>query len=182
MRWRWPFRAIAWCERTATSRATAGESNVSAGCWRERHGGDLAMATQLTLGLPDGPPRLAHERLGTGAAVLRGFALADEDALLADLADVVAAAPFRHMITPGGFRMSVAMTNCGALGWVSAASGYRYAAEDPQSGRAWPSLPESFHRLARGAAAQTGFADFVPDARSEERRVGKEGRSRWSPY
>jgi alkylated DNA repair protein (DNA oxidative demethylase) len=122
------------------------------------------MATQLTLGLPDGPPRLAHERLGTGAAVLRGFALADEDALLADLADVVAAAPFRHMITPGGFRMSVAMTNCGALGWVSAASGYRYAAEDPESGRAWPSLPESFHRLARGAAAQTGFADFVPDA------------------
>ena len=122
------------------------------------------MATQLALGLPDGPAKLAHERLGPGAALLGGFALADERALLADLTEVVAAAPFRHMITPGGFRMSVAMTNCGTLGWVSDPSGYRYAAQDPESGRAWPPLPQSFRRLATGAAAQAGFAGFVPDA------------------
>jgi len=122
------------------------------------------METQLTLDLPEGPTKIAPARLGPGAALVRGFAIADEQALLADLANVVAAAPFRHMITPGGFRMSVAMTNCGALGWVSDPSGYRYAAQDPESGRAWPPLPESFRRLATGAAAQAGFPDFAPDA------------------
>jgi alkylated DNA repair protein (DNA oxidative demethylase) len=122
------------------------------------------MAMQLTLGLPDSPAKPALERLGPGAVLLRRFAIVDEQALLAALADVVAAAPFRHMTTPGGFRMSVAMTNCGALGWVSDESGYRYAAEDPESGRAWPPLPRSFHNLATGAAARAGFADFVPDA------------------
>ena len=79
------------------------------------------MASQLTLDLPG--TELAHERLGPGAVLLRGFAIADQQALLAALGSVVAAAPFRHMITPGGFRMSVAMTNCGSLGWVSEPSG-----------------------------------------------------------
>ena len=122
------------------------------------------MATQLTLTLPDSTAKPAHERLGPGAALLRGFALAKEQALLADLVAVVAAAPFRHMITPGGFRMSVAMTNCGDLGWVSEPSGYRYAAQDPEGGRAWPTLPESFRNLATTAAGQVGFEDFAPDA------------------
>jgi DNA oxidative demethylase len=118
--------------------------------------------TQLTLGLPDARP--AFERLGPGAVVLHGFAIADQQALLADLATVIATAPFRHMITPGGFRMSVAMTNCGLLGWVSDATGYRYAGRDPENGRAWPPLPGSFHTLATASAAQAGFAGFVPDA------------------
>jgi len=122
------------------------------------------MATQLILDLPDRPARAALERLGPGAVLLREFALADEQTLLADLAAVIADAPFRHMITPGGFRMSVAMTNCGALGWVSDPSGYRYAAADPESGRAWPPLPNSFRDLAMSAAARAGFADFLPDA------------------
>jgi alkylated DNA repair protein (DNA oxidative demethylase) len=122
------------------------------------------MPTQLTLGSPDSSASPAIERLGPGAVLLRGFALGDEEALLADLAVAVTAAPFRHMITPGGFRMSVAMTNCGALGWVSDPSGYRYADQDPDSGRPWPPLPGSFLGLATAAATRAGFADFLPDA------------------
>jgi alkylated DNA repair protein (DNA oxidative demethylase) len=96
--------------------------------------------------------------------VLRGFATADEVVLLADLQEVIARAPLRHMVTPGGYRMSVAMTNCGSLGWVTDRSGYRYEAIDPESGKPWPRLPASFLRLAAGAAAQAGFDGFVPDA------------------
>jgi DNA oxidative demethylase len=104
------------------------------------------------------------ESLGDGAAVLREFALPEQTALLAALQDVTAAAPFRHMITPGGYRMSVAMTNCGSLGWVTEKTGYRYDAIDPLTQRPWPPMPEAFLRLAAGAAAAAGFANFVPDA------------------
>jgi DNA oxidative demethylase len=77
---------------------------------------------------------------------------------------VLERAPLRHMVTPGGFRMSVAMSNCGALGWVSEPTGYRYDAVDPDSGRHWPAMPASFLRLARLAAAEAGFSGFEPDA------------------
>ncbi len=120
------------------------------------------MATQLALDLPEAATKPAFTRLGPGSVLLRGFALAGEQALLVDLATVVAAAPFRHMLTPGGFRMSVAMTSCGALGWVSEPSGYRYTAEDPVSGRTWPPMPESLRGLATGAAAQAGFVCPTP--------------------
>lgn len=127
------------------------------------------MGAQMTLSFGPGPvpPGAAPTRvepLAPGAVVLRGFAVADERAILADLAVVIAAAPFRHLITPGGFRMSVAMTNCGALGWVSDAAGYRYSATDPDNGRPWPPLPASFRQLAARAAAEAGFDAFVPDA------------------
>jgi alkylated DNA repair protein (DNA oxidative demethylase) len=102
--------------------------------------------------------------LGPGALLLRGFATPDEAAVLADLQDVIARAPLRHMVTPGGYRMSVAMTNCGALGWVTDRTGYRYDAIDPQSGKPWPRMPASFLRLAADAAAHAGFDRFVPDA------------------
>lgn len=102
--------------------------------------------------------------LGPGVSLLRGFALEDEAAILDDLDRVVKAAPLRHMVTPGGFRMSVAMTNCGFLGWVSDRTGYRYVATDPIRGEAWPPMPDSFLRLARNAAAAAGFQQFVPDA------------------
>jgi alkylated DNA repair protein (DNA oxidative demethylase) len=102
--------------------------------------------------------------LGPGALLLRGFATPDEAALLADLQDVIARAPLRHMVTPGGYRMSVAMTNCGALGWLTDRTGYRYDAIDPQSGKPWPRMPASFLRLAADAAAHAGFDRFVPDA------------------
>ena len=103
------------------------------------------------------------ETLAEGAVILRGFASSPE-ALMEALRLVAEAAPFRHMTTPGGFRMSVAMTNCGPLGWVSDPSGYRYSATDPESGQAWPAMPDSFRELAGSAAAAGGFAGFAPDA------------------
>ncbi len=102
--------------------------------------------------------------LADGAMLLAGAALSTEDEVLAALQDVVAAAPFRHLITPGGYRMSVAMTNCGDAGWVSDRTGYRYDAVDPQTGRRWPRIPAVFADLAGRAAARAGFAGFVADA------------------
>src|SRR5258708_3404864 len=97
-------------------------------------------------------PRAPLVSLAPGAALLPGFALAREVSLLTELARVTAQAPFRHFETPGGFRMSVGMTNCGALGWVSDRRGYRYAAVDPERGQPWPALPASFAALATSAA------------------------------
>ncbi len=108
---------------------------------------------------PDGPVVL-----GTDAVVLRGFAGAVETEVMAALHAVIALAPFRHMVTPGGYRMSVAMTNCGAAGWVTDLTGYRYAGQDPLSGKPWPDMPYSFRWLASRAAAAGGFGDFEPDA------------------
>ena len=104
------------------------------------------------------------EPIEPGALVLRSFARESATAVLADLDALIAQAPFRNMITPGGYRMSVAMTNCGALGWVTDRTGYRYDAIDPDTGRAWPAMPVSFMQLATSAAAQAGFAGFAPDA------------------
>lgn len=106
----------------------------------------------------------SQKQLGPGALLLRYFALTEEAALLAAIEDVAAKAPFRHMITPGGYRMSVAMTNCGPLGWVSDRKGYRYDVIDPVSSLPWPAMPDVFLRLARGAAAQAGFSHYAPDA------------------
>ncbi|CAN5391403.1 DNA oxidative demethylase AlkB [soil metagenome] len=110
------------------------------------------------------PANQPDEVLDEGAMLLRGFALPVADLLLRDIDAVVAQAPWRHMITPGGFRMSVAMTNTGPLGWVSSSRGYRYDPIDPESGQPWPALPESFRTLARDAAAKAGFPAFAPDA------------------
>jgi alkylated DNA repair protein (DNA oxidative demethylase) len=96
--------------------------------------------------------------------LLRGFALRDEDRILASLHGIIAAAPLRHMVTPGGYAMSVAMTNCGTVGWITDRSGYRYGAIDPASGKPWPSMPSPFLDLAMTASAQAGFAGFAPDA------------------
>ena len=104
------------------------------------------------------------EPLGEGAALLRGFALPESAALMASLDQVVSRAPFRHMTTRGGRRMSVAMTNSGPVGWVSDEQGYRYSSLDPDTGLPWPEMPASFQSLAASAAAEVGFADFQPDA------------------
>ncbi|HVC31565.1 MAG TPA: DNA oxidative demethylase AlkB [Steroidobacteraceae bacterium] len=98
-----------------------------------------------------------------GLARLAGFALPSAQALLTAIGEIAAAAPFRHMLTPGGQRMSVAMTNCGQAGWVTDRMGYRYERLDPRTGHPWPPLPPCFAQLAQRAAAQAGFASFQPD-------------------
>jgi DNA oxidative demethylase len=103
------------------------------------------------------------EQIGEGAWLLRGFAAAELPKLLADVTRVARAAPFRIMATPGGRLMSVAMTNCGAFGWVTDASGYRYDPIDPASGKPWPPMPERFLKLAARAAQAAGYRGFVPD-------------------
>jgi DNA oxidative demethylase len=109
-------------------------------------------------------PAEAVEPIGEGAVVLRGFAFAQASALVAAINEIAAAAPFRNMITPGGFRMSVAMTNCGRAGWITDRKGYRYEPVDPLTGRRWPPIPEIFRDLAGRAAAAAGYSHFESDA------------------
>ena len=109
-------------------------------------------------------PRPALEHIAAGAVLLPGAANAAMQALLSALEPVIAAAPWRHMITPGGACMSVAMSNCGQVGWVSDRRGYRYDAIDPDSGRSWPRMPDVLRELAVRVAALAGFSGFDPDA------------------
>jgi alkylated DNA repair protein (DNA oxidative demethylase) len=95
--------------------------------------------------------------------VLAGYALPQESALLQELNDVLAISPWRFWETPGGHRMSAAKSNCGALGWVSSRKGYRYSAIDPDTGRPWPAMPNTFLSVAKAAAAAANFSDFTPD-------------------
>ena len=110
----------------------------------------------------EGDERDVH--LAPGAVLLGGFARRFEGPLLTALQRVVELAPLRHMVTPGGHRMSVAMTNCGTAGWVTDRTGYRYERHDPESGRRWPPMPAVFADLAVQAAARAGFDGFAPDA------------------
>jgi alkylated DNA repair protein (DNA oxidative demethylase) len=111
----------------------------------------------------DSSPR-SCERLEEGAVLLRGFADANAPALLEEVARIAQSAPFRHLVVPGGHTMSVAMTNCGRVGWVSDRTGYRYDRVDPHTGAPWPAMPEAFLDLAVRAAAEAGFAGYDPDA------------------
>ena len=111
--------------------------------------------------IPLNPPR---EVMAEGAMLLRGATLPFETDILIAIQAITPVSPFRHMVTPGGFVMSVAMTNCGAAGWVTDRSGYRYDALDPESGKPWPPMPASFLDLAVAAAKEAGYPDFVPDA------------------
>jgi alkylated DNA repair protein (DNA oxidative demethylase) len=106
-------------------------------------------------------PRAA---MAKGAVLLRGYALPRETELLAAIETVSDAAPFRHMMTPGGYTMSVAMTTCGAVGWVTDRKGYRYSPTDPTSGKPWPPMPAAFQALATEAAAEAGYRGFDPDS------------------
>ena len=102
--------------------------------------------------------------MGSGAVALRAFSLGRDATLSAAIDAVAAAAPFRQMTTPGGFVMSVAMTNCGEAGWITDRRGYRYSDVDPVSGRHWPAMPAALRLLAVQAAAVAGYAAFAPDA------------------
>ncbi len=110
------------------------------------------------------PDDRRHVALDAGAILLGGFATPVERLLLGSISDLAAAAPFRHLETPGRRRMSVAMTNTGRLGWVSDRRGYRYELTDPLTGRAWPAMPPAFAELARRAAQAAGYPAFAPEA------------------
>lgn len=110
------------------------------------------------------PTEPARQDLADGAVLLRGRATALEDALLEGVRLISSEAPFRKMVTPGGFSMSVAMTNCGNAGWVTDKRGYRYQRHDPETGKPWPLMPDAFRQLAEEAATEAGYAGFSPDA------------------
>src|SRR5512136_1285485 len=107
---------------------------------------------------------LDRDTLSAGAVLLHAFASSRVAPVLAALEKVIQRSPFRFMTTPGGYRMSVAMTNCGATGWVTDRRGYRYDALDPLSAACWPEMPAVFRELAVKAAGAGGFAEFAPDA------------------
>jgi DNA alkylation damage repair protein AlkB len=106
----------------------------------------------------------SQEQLEEGAMLLRGFAAAEAPVLIDEVARIAQTAAFRYMVTPGGYTMSVAMTNCGRLGWVSDRTGYRYTPVDPDTGAPWPAMPAAFLDIAVRAAAEAGFANYDPDA------------------
>jgi DNA oxidative demethylase len=106
----------------------------------------------------------APTQIAEGAWLLPGFARSLAPALIRQVLMIAGQAPFRHQVTPGGFRMSAAMTSCGQLGWVTDRRGYRYSVEDPASGLAWPPMPDVFRDLALSAAADTGYSDFDPQS------------------
>jgi alkylated DNA repair protein (DNA oxidative demethylase) len=120
------------------------------------------LTADLLESVPDVRP--AEEVIAEGAVLLPGFARTIEVELLEALRAIIEQSPFRHMTTPGGHQMSVAMTNCGGFGWVTDRSGYRSDPNDPQSGKPWPPMPGAFRELARAAADRGGFGGFAPDA------------------
>ncbi len=110
------------------------------------------------------PPESTQDTLAPGAVIMRAFARSPDVELLQAIETVLAHAPLRHLQTPGGYTMSVAMSNCGALGWTSDPQGYRYTSRDPLSRQPWPAMPACFMDLAQRAAAQAGYAFFQPTA------------------
>lgn len=123
------------------------------------------MLEKLTFDLfDDAPPASSATWIAPGAVVLHGFARGEAAALLHAFEDITSQAPLRHLVTPGGHVMSVAMSNCGPLGWVSDRSGYRYDACDPTTGQPWPPLPDAWLDLAHRAAAKAGYDNFKPSA------------------
>lgn len=121
------------------------------------------MTTDLFDDLPPDPDTV-ESPMAPGAVLLHGFARSQGTTLLEAIEAITAQAPLRHMQTPGGHTMTVATTSCGARGWVSDPHGYRYAAQDPHTGKPWPAMPACFADVARCAAAQAGYANFAPNA------------------
>ncbi|MFO1435701.1 MAG: DNA oxidative demethylase AlkB [Gammaproteobacteria bacterium] len=117
-----------------------------------------------SLPLPLSAARSCSQEIAPGAVLLHGFALQWEKVVVAAVDDISAHSPFRHMLTPSGHRMSVAMTNCGSYGWITDRSGYRYSEFDPLTGGPWPSMPPEFSMLANNATSRAGFTNFSPDA------------------
>ncbi len=105
-----------------------------------------------------------QEPLADGAVILRRFACADAQALIAQISALAALSPFRQMVTPGGYTMSVAMTNCGDVGWTTNQHGYLYSPIDPLTTHPWPAMPDIYRGLSDAASKAAGYVDFTPDA------------------
>jgi DNA oxidative demethylase len=113
----------------------------------------------MNLGLFDVPGD--PQSLAPGLLHLPGFA--NTAVLRKEINVLVQISPLRQMVVPSGGTMAVAMSNCGALGWVSDTRGYRYGAVDPLTQKAWPAMPGAWLELAQRAANTAGFAGFQPD-------------------
>ena len=117
-----------------------------------------------------GSPVEQQVHIAEGAMLLRQFvqqnknALLDETTVLADLNCILENSPLRKMTTASGFTMSVAMTNCGKLGWVSGSNGYMYSSIDPETAQPWPAMPPALLEAATRIARQAGYPGFLPDA------------------
>jgi alkylated DNA repair protein (DNA oxidative demethylase) len=106
---------------------------------------------------------LKKQTISQDVTLLKGFALKSEVFLMRDVKLVIQQAPLRQMMTKTGLLMSVSVTNCGVLGWVSDRCGYRYVALDPLSKHPWPTMPDSFKKIAEKAAKEVGYLNFAPD-------------------
>jgi alkylated DNA repair protein (DNA oxidative demethylase) len=144
----------------------------------------------MTLLFESDSPHPSREQLEEGAVILHGFAAANAPELLAQVSRIAQSAPFRNMVTPGGYTMSVAMTNCGRVGWISDSTGYRYVPIDPVTGKPWSPMPEAFLELAKTAAAEAGFEGYDPDGCLINRYVpgaklglhqDRDEKDRWAP-
>lgn len=99
-----------------------------------------------------------------GVTLLRAFCVQQAPELLEAIKAITQFSPFRNMIVPSGHTMSVAMTNCGSLGWTTDRTGYRYTTLDPLTGKPWPAMPPIFQQLASSAATAGGFPHFTSNA------------------
>lgn len=104
------------------------------------------------------------ETIAEDALILRQYAVAQAPEIIAAIETVTEQSPFRHIQTPGGYTMSAAITCCGDLGWVSGPQGYRYARQDPQTGRDWPEMPAVLREIGQQAAREAGYSEFHPDS------------------
>ena len=78
-----------------------------------------------------------------GMRLLPGYLdRAAQEKALAALREVIRRAPLYTPRVPTGQPMSVKMTNCGPLGWLTDERGYRYEPTHPETGEPWPPMPK----------------------------------------
>ena len=100
---------------------------------------------------------MRQEKHEEGVVLLRQLARANVTDMLQDIHQITEKSPFRHMLTPNGYTMSVSTSSCGTIGWISDRKGYRYSRYDPKTGDNWPVMPQSWYLLAHQAAHLAGF-------------------------
>ncbi len=102
--------------------------------------------------------------LPAGTHYLKGFACKYAPELIVAIKKITTYSPFRQIVTPGGKKMSVTITNCGTYGWISDRYGYRYSTVDPLSHQHWLALPSCFVELVNAALSHEHLPNYQPDA------------------